>query len=141
MFAPSYLFLLPRVDLQPGKTFSQKLGMIDWLGNLIFVAGAVCLIMAIAFSGSEYAWDSGSAIALWVMAGVLLVAMVAVTVKPPFVTKENRLVPAHFFRNRVLLNLGVQMFLISGVMLAAVYYIPLFFAFARVSPLPPTPCS
>ncbi|KAK7995532.1 hypothetical protein PG990_014305 [Apiospora arundinis] len=131
VFAPSYLFLLPRVDLQPGKTFSQKLGMIDWLGNLIFVAGAVCLIMAIAFSGSEYAWDSGSAIALWVMAGVLLVTMVAVTVKPPFVTKENRLVPAHFFRNRVLLNLGVQMFLISGVMLAAVYYIPLFFAFAR----------
>ncbi|KAK8037942.1 major facilitator superfamily transporter [Apiospora phragmitis] len=131
MFAPSYLFLLPRVDLQPGKSFSRKLGMIDWLGNLIFVAGSTCLIMAIAFSGSEYAWDSGSSIALWVMSGVLLKVMVFITLKPPFVTKENRLVPAHFFRNPVLLNLGVQMFLVSGVMLAAVYYIPVFFAFSR----------
>ncbi|KAK8034599.1 azole resistance protein 1 [Apiospora rasikravindrae] len=131
VFAPSYLFLLPRVDLQPGKSFSQKLGMIDWLGNLVFVAGSTCLIMAIAFSGSEYAWDSGSSIALWVMSGVLLIVMVMITIRPPFVTKENRLVPAHFFRNPVLLNLGVQMFLVSGVMLAAVYYIPLFFAFSR----------
>jgi hypothetical protein len=30
-------------------------------------------------------------------------------------------------------NLGVQMFLVSGIMLSAVYYIPLYFAFTRVS--------
>lgn len=108
--------------------------MVDWLGNLIFVGGATCFIMAIAFGGSAYPWNSGSAITLWVMSGVLLIAMILVTIWHPFVTKENRLVPAHFFKNPILLNLGVQMFLISGVMLAAVYYIPLFFAFARVSP-------
>lgn len=88
--------------------------------------------MAISFSGSVYSWDSGSAITLWVMTGVLLIATIVLTLKHPFVTKESRLIPAHFFRSFHLVNLGLQMFFVSGIMLSGVYYVPLFFAFTKV---------
>ncbi|KAK2024716.1 MFS general substrate transporter [Colletotrichum zoysiae] len=131
VFSPAYLLLLPDICLQPGKTLAQKLRMIDWTGVVIFLGGAVCFTMAIAFSGLVYPWSSGSAIALWVMTGALLLATIAVTIWHPFVPKVNRLIPAEFFRNTELLNLQVQMYLVSGIFLAAVYYIPLFFAFAK----------
>lgn len=131
VFAPAYVFLLPEICLQPDKTLFQKFRMVDWIGIVVFLGGTVCFTMAIAFSGTLYPWDSGSAITLWVMTGLLLVATIAVTIWHPFIGKDYRLIPAEFFKNPIILNLLVQMYLVSGVFLAAVYYIPLFFAFTK----------
>lgn len=128
VFAPSYLILMPDICLQPTKTLRQRLRLVDWVGSTFFIAGAVCFTMAISFGGSTYPWSSGSAIALWVMTGVLLLATIALTIWHPFIDKSTRLIPAHFFRHFQLVNLGMQMFLCSGIMLSGVYYIPLFFA-------------
>jgi hypothetical protein len=106
--------------------------MLDGLGTLIFIGGSICFTMAITFSGLTYPWGSGSAIVLWVMTGVLLISTVAVTIWHPWSTRENRLIPAHFFRRPEIVNLGLQTFLASGVMLSGAYYIPLFFAFTDV---------
>ncbi|VUC35928.1 unnamed protein product [Clonostachys rosea] len=131
VFAPAYIFLLPNISLLAGKPLVQRLGMLDWVGTTIFIAGSVCFTMAITFSGLTYPWSSGSAIALWVMTGVLLLCTVAVTIWHPLSTKEGRLIPAHFFRRPEILNLALQTFLASGVMLSGAYYIPLFFAFTE----------
>ncbi|KAH9906347.1 MFS drug efflux transporter [Xylariomycetidae sp. FL2044] len=131
VFAPAYLFLLPNVSLQAGQPLRQRLGMIDWVGTTIFIGGSVCFTMAITFSGLTYPWSSGSAIALWTMTGVLLLCTVAVTIWHPLSTKETRLIPAHFFKRPEILNLGLQTFLASGVMLSGAYYIPLFFTFTE----------
>lgn len=132
VFAPAYIFLLPNVQLLAGKPLVQRLSMLDWVGTTIFIAGSVCFTMAITFSGLTYPWSSGSAIALWVMTGVLLLCTIAVTIWHPLSTKEGRLIPAHFFRRPEILNLALQTFLASGVMLSGAYYIPLFFAFTEV---------
>ncbi|CAG9956740.1 unnamed protein product [Clonostachys rosea f. rosea IK726] len=131
VFAPAYIFLLPNIQLLAGKPLVQRLSMLDWVGTTIFIAGSVCFTMAITFSGLTYPWSSGSAIALWVMTGVLLLCTIAVTIWHPLSTKEGRLIPAHFFRRPEILNLALQTFLASGVMLSGAYYIPLFFAFTE----------
>ncbi|KAF7681037.1 mfs drug efflux transporter [Alternaria burnsii] len=131
LFAPSYLWLLPGICLQPTKPLSQRLRQVDLIGTTVFLGGAVCFTMAISFSGSVYSWDSGSAITLWVMTGLLLIATIVLTLKHPLVTEESRLIPAHFFRSFHLVNLGLQMFFVSGIMLSGVYYVPLFFAFTK----------
>lgn len=105
----------------------------DWVASVVFIGGSICFTMAISFSGLTYPWRSGSTIALWVMTGVLLLTTIGLTILHPFATKESRLIPASFFKKFQLVNLGVQMFLVSGIMLSAVYYIPLYFAFTRVS--------
>ena len=51
------------------------------------------------------------------MTGVLLVVIVLLTILHPWVTKENRLYPAHFLRQPILVNLQLQVFLVSGIML------------------------
>ena len=91
--------------------------MVDWVGITIFAGGAVSFIMAITSNGGTYAWGSGSAITLWVVSGVCLAATVFLSYWHPLVAGEDRLIPVHFFRRPVLLNLAVQMFLVSGVML------------------------
>ncbi|GES65987.1 major facilitator superfamily domain, general substrate transporter [Aspergillus terreus] len=130
-FAPSYLFLVPIVDPKPGKTMAEKCRMVDWVMTATFLAGSACLVMAITFGGTLYAWSSGNEIALWVVAGVLLIVGIIVAKLHPGVDKDYRLYPAHFLRRPILINLQVQMFLVSGIVLAMTYYIPLFFQFIR----------
>lgn len=91
--------------------------MIDWVMTTTFLAGAACLVMAITFGGTLYSWGSGNEISLWVVAGVLLIVCIAVAKFHPGVDKKNRLYPAHFLRRPILVNLQVQMFLVSGIVL------------------------
>ena len=132
VFAPGYIFLLPHTHVDSVKTLSQKLRMIDWIGIIFFLGGCTDLIVAITFVGSAYDWHSGTAIALWTVAGVLLVVTIVVSLWHPGVAAEDRLLPVHFFTNLEQLNLALQMFLSSGVMLGTVYYIPLYFSFTKV---------
>ncbi|KAJ6172827.1 hypothetical protein N7470_001894 [Penicillium chermesinum] len=130
-FAPAYLFLIPSVDPKPDKTLAEKCGMVDWIMTTTFLAGSACLVMAITFGGTLYPWNSGNEIALWVVAGALLIVCIFVAKYHPGVHKDDRLYPAHFLRRPIMINLQVQMFLVSGIVLAMTYYIPLFFQFVR----------
>ena len=111
--------------------FLQKLKKLDWIAMIVFFAGTTCFTCAVSFGGSVYAFKSGPEIVFWVMAGTLLIAMAFVTVYHPLVSKEHRLYPGHFLRRPVLVNLQLQLFIITGVMLGTAYYIPLYFQFTR----------
>ncbi|KAB8071006.1 major facilitator superfamily domain-containing protein [Aspergillus leporis] len=109
VFAPSYLFLIPSVDPQPSKSWAEKCRMVDWIMTTTFLVGSASLVMAVTFGGTLYPWSSRNKISLWVVMGVLLIICVAVAKFHP----------------------GLQMFLVSSIVLAMTYYIPLFFQFIR----------
>lgn len=131
VFAPIYFLTLPQIDFGANLSLMQKLAKMDWIGMVVFFAGATCLTMAISFGGTTYAWNSGSEIAFWVVSGVLLIVMIAITIRPILVSKADRLYPGHFVRKPELVNLQLQLFLVTGVMMGTAYYIPLYFQFAR----------
>ncbi|EFW22347.1 conserved hypothetical protein [Coccidioides posadasii str. Silveira] len=131
VFAPGYLWLLPKIDPQQGKSFKGKCRMIDWIMTVVFLAGCACFTMAINFGGVIYAWNSNPEIALWAVTAILLVATIFLMHFHPGVTKENRLYPAHFLKRLILVNMQLQIFLSSGIILTMTYYIPLFFQFLR----------
>lgn len=120
IFAPAYLFLLPSYDFRAGTSLMNKLKIMDWIAMAIFFAGTTCFTMAVNFGGTTYAWNSGSEIVLWVLSGVLLIVMAAVTIYHPLVSAENKLYPSHFLKRPVLVNLQVQLLLVSGVMLVRI---------------------
>ena len=93
--------------------------MIDWIMTTIFLAGSACLIMAITFGGILYDWNFGKEIALWVVTCVFLVISIFVAKFHPRVHKDHRLYPVYFFKRPVLINLQVQMFLVSGIVLVS----------------------
>ncbi|KAE8347844.1 hypothetical protein BDV24DRAFT_157322 [Aspergillus arachidicola] len=115
VFAPSYLFLVPSVDPQSSKSWAEKCRRIDWIMMTMFLAGSASLVMAITSAARC----------------VLLVVCIVLARYHPGMDKDNRLYPAHFFKRPILVNLQLQMFLVSGIVLAMTYYIPLFFQFIR----------
>ena len=131
MLSPGYLWSLPAVDFQPDLPFVSKLKQMDWLGILVYLAGTSCFTLALTFGGSVFEWSSPAEIVFWVFSGVLLIVITALTVYHPLVAKKDRLYPGHFLRRPLIINLQIQIFLLSGVNLTVAYYIPLYFQFTR----------
>ncbi|KAL0930633.1 MFS transporter [Colletotrichum truncatum] len=67
-------------DQDANKTLKQKLKEFDVLGLTIFFACMICLLLALQWGGSEYAWGSGPMIALLVLFAALLIAFIVVQI-------------------------------------------------------------
>ncbi|WQF87797.1 Putative major facilitator superfamily, MFS transporter superfamily [Colletotrichum destructivum] len=130
-FAPVYFLLFPSVDPHPTKTLAEKFRLVDWVNAVVFLAGSACLTVVLTFGGVVYPFRSGTVIALWTVTGVLLVAFIVMLKMHPLVSKENRLYPVHFFKQQTLINMQLQVFLSSGIVLAMTYFIPLYFQFVK----------
>jgi MFS family permease len=94
---------------------------IDYWGALTLAAGAVPLLLAFSWAGTQYAWGSAQII------GLLIVAVLILTV---FVVVETRVVepvitPA-LFRNSIFTVSVVATFLLAAGMFGAILYLPLF---------------
>ncbi|KAF4990931.1 hypothetical protein FGRMN_8169 [Fusarium graminum] len=131
IFAPAYFILFPNLDPNPAKTIAEKLRLVDWINAFVFLAGSACLTVALTFGGVVYSFDSGTIIALWTVTGILLIAFIVLLKAHPLVNKENRLYPLHFFKQWTLVNMQIQVFLSSGIILAMTYYVPLYFQFIK----------
>jgi hypothetical protein len=57
------------------KPFAQKLQLLGWLGTFLFIFALTPFILALQFA-AQYGWNSTSSIAMWVLAGVSLIAFV-----------------------------------------------------------------
>jgi hypothetical protein len=79
------IFLLMRSELVRGRASapageSRRLGyisglrIIDWPGMITFILGVGCVVLAIQWGGTSYAWNSAATIAPLVIGGVLCVA-------------------------------------------------------------------
>ena len=79
----------------------------------------------LTFGGVIYPFSSGIVIALWTITGVLLVVFIITLKFHPLVTKENRLYPMHFFKQPTLINMQLQVFLSSGIILVSYLRSPL----------------
>ncbi|SPJ78277.1 probable DHA14-like major facilitator; ABC transporter [Fusarium torulosum] len=131
IFAPVYFLLFPNFNPRPTESVAEKLRLIDWVNALVFLTGSACLTLALTFGGVVYPFNSGTIIALYTVTGILCVAFIVLLKIHPFVTKENRLYPLHFFEQWSLVNMQLQVFLSSGIVLAMTYYVPLYFQFIK----------
>ncbi|KAK2009491.1 MFS general substrate transporter [Colletotrichum eremochloae] len=129
--APILIFILPSIDFAKGQSAKQRLSTIDWLGLTVWTGWCVAFFMAITFGGNLFEWDSYSMIILWVFVGVLAVGFYLTHKFYPFVDKESRLYPSHLLRNFKLGILQVATFSASAAVYIPIYYLPLYFQFAR----------
>lgn len=131
LFAPVYLWLLPRFDPQVGRSLPSRVYEFDMLGAVLSIGVLVCTIMAINFGGALYPWNSGQIISLFVVAGVLLILFALQQRFAICTRKADRILPAHLLLNRE----AVLLFILSCAANAGgyvpLYYIPLYFQFTR----------
>lgn len=131
LVSPIYIFVFPPRNPAPELSNKEKLASIDWLGIILNAAVLVLFIITLCFGGSTYAWNSAGSIALWVVFGVCLIALVVQQAFSILTTEENRTFPVHFLRSRTMVLLFVASGGAGAALTVTLYYIPLFFQFTR----------
>ncbi|KAK5112775.1 hypothetical protein LTR62_003873 [Meristemomyces frigidus] len=106
-----------------GLTWRQQLGKLDLLGQLFLFPCIICLLLALQWGGSTYAWNDGRTIALFTIFAALLVAFVVVQV----FTQKTATIPAALVKSRSMLAGMWLTFCISATMLIFSYFLPTWF--------------
>ncbi|KAF7310094.1 Iron permease [Mycena indigotica] len=111
-----------RVRSPPGS-IQSKLAQVDWLGNLIVIAGTTLAIVGLTFGGIRFPWASAQVLAPLVIGFVLLIVFGFYEVY--LVTDPVRpTTPADIMSNRTSLG-GLLGTAIHGlVSVALIYYLP-----------------
>jgi len=134
--APVLLFLIPAFDALKGTSFSGRLRKVDWVGVVLLCGSITSLVLGLQFGGNQYPWNSGQVIGLFVAFGVLLILFAgSQTLYMPSQTKERRIFPIEMIFNRTTLLLFILTGTGATTCFIAIYYIPLYFQFTRVSPI------
>ncbi|OQO01448.1 hypothetical protein B0A48_13003 [Cryoendolithus antarcticus] len=131
LLSPVYLFVFPSFSLRPKEPIVAKLKALDWTGAALNGATFVLFMIALTFSGSTYAWNSGPAIALWVIWVAVLMIFILQQAFAVFTTPVDRIFPVHFLKSKELVLLYICTSCAAAANAATLYYIPLFFSFTH----------
>jgi MFS family permease len=100
--------------------FKQKVAQLDPIGTLFFLPGNACLLLALQWGGSTYAWRDARIIVLLVLAILSFTCFVVVQIwKQEFAT-----VPPRIIKQRSIFAGACFTFCAGGAMLSAAYYLP-----------------
>ncbi|KZT20495.1 putative MFS multidrug transporter [Neolentinus lepideus HHB14362 ss-1] len=122
-----FILHIPPSKAAPVTGFTEKMKRLDPLGILVFLPSMVCLLLALQWGGTAYAWGSGRIIALFVVFVVLIITFVVIQIWH----KENATVPPRIFMQRSILS-GFLFALAAGsAMIPLVYFLPIWFQAIR----------
>lgn len=106
-----------------------RLRTVDLTGTVLLIGFFLTLLMGINFGGLVYEWNSGSIIALFVLAGVLFVMFSLQQTFAVLTTKQTRAFPIHFWKSFDLTNVFIQECCSSTINFIPTFFIPLYFQF------------
>jgi MFS family permease len=115
---------IPNQKLEPrADTFLGKVQQLDILGNLVSIPAIICLVLALQWAGTVYAWSNARIIVLFVLGGLLWIVFVALQVWK----KEAATVAPRVVKHRSVL--GAMWFALfnNAGMMVMVYYLPIWF--------------
>jgi hypothetical protein len=116
-------FTPPSTGAKQKKPFREQLTQFDLPGTAVFLPGVVCILLALQWGGSKYAWGNGRIIALFILGGLLLTAFVVVQ----FWKGEAATVPPRVFKNRNVWGSSWFVVALGGAFFVMIYYIPIWF--------------
>ncbi|KAL4937375.1 hypothetical protein BDV06DRAFT_74773 [Aspergillus oleicola] len=118
-------FLIP--DSARKDSFRTNLKRIDYFGIIASSIGIIFLLIPISGGGSYFKWDSPMVISMFVIGGISLIAFFFIEWKVAILP----MLPVEFFKNKVIVALFLQSFLLGAVYQANLYYLPLYYQNAR----------
>ena len=125
------IICVPSHSLARNIPVLQRLARMDPVGVLFNMAAPILFAIAATFSGPIWAWGSGASIAAWVVFGVVFAAWILQQHFCVLTTPEERAFPMHMLPRLDLLPIWIASGCSGAAYAVTLYYIPLFFAFAR----------
>ncbi|KAL5001533.1 major facilitator superfamily domain-containing protein [Aspergillus recurvatus] len=114
-------FLIP--DTAAKDSFRTNLKRIDYFGIIASSIGIIFLLIPISGGGSYFEWDSPMVISMLVIGGLSLITFFFIEWKIAVLP----MLPMEFFKNKVIVALFLQSFLLGAVYQAYLYYLPLYY--------------
>ncbi|KAI9792094.1 MAG: MFS sugar transporter [Peltula sp. TS41687] len=101
----------------------QRLKYFDPWGTAVFLPAIICLLLALQWGGSKYAWGNGRIIALLVLFGVLLIPFITLQ----FFQKDRGTLPPRIMKQRSVAAACFYSFATGSSFLLMVFYLPIWF--------------
>lgn len=101
----------------------QQIAQLDPFGLACFLPSIVCLLLALQWGGSTYAWSDGRIIALLVLFAFLITVFIAIQILKP----DTATVPPRVFKQRSIAAGFWYSICTGGSMIVLVYFLPLWF--------------
>lgn len=113
-------FQLPnKKTASASMTLWEQLRMMDLEGTGLFIPGIICLLLALQWGGTKFAWSNGRIIALFILFGVLIIGFIAVQI-----WKQDRAtVPPRIFKNRNVWGSAFFAAFLGAAFFVMVYYV------------------
>lgn len=106
-----------------GATAREKIQQLDPFGTLAFLPAIVCLVLALQWGGTNYAWSDGRIIALLVLFVVLIAAFVVIQ----WWQQENATIRPRVFLQRSIASGFVYAVCVGAGMISLGYFVPIWF--------------
>jgi len=117
------LFVLKTPPSKNTDTIKQQIIKLDPLGTLVLLPAVVCLLLALQWGGTTYAWANARIIVLFILSGILSSIFVFIQFK----SGDNATIPIRIIKQRSILA-GAYFSIVSpGSMMVIVYFLPLYF--------------
>ncbi|OQD93726.1 hypothetical protein PENSOL_c030G06826 [Penicillium solitum] len=113
-------------------TWAERIRKFDPMGTTLFLPAIVCLLLALQWGGTIYAWNSWRIIVLFCFFAVLIVLFSVAQ----YTQKENATVPRHILSRRTVWSAVFYSFCVGAAFLSSVYFLPFWFqAVKNASPV------
>ncbi|KAK5987040.1 MFS-type efflux pump MFS1 [Cladobotryum mycophilum] len=117
------LFRNPKNQELVPMSFKEKLLSMDLVGFIILVPSTVCLLLALQWGGTTFAWGNARIIVLLILSVVLFGAFISVQAYK----KTKATLPIHVLRQRSVSLSIVYAFCMGGSIFLVEYYLPIWF--------------
>ncbi|KAI8982712.1 iron permease [Trametes punicea] len=107
----------------PEGSMREKLARIDWLGNLIIIAGTTLALLALTWGGIRFPWSSAHVLAPLIIGLILILVFF---IYENFVPKEPT-TPLDILQNRTALSGNLATFLHGIITMSTMFYLPVYF--------------
>ncbi|CRL29292.1 Siderophore transporter, RhtX/FptX family [Penicillium camemberti] len=104
--------------------FQSEIARFDLAGTFIFISATICLLLALSWGGTTYAWDNACIIALLTVAGGLCCTFIGVE----YWMKDSAIIPLRLLRKP---SIGAA--ILFGLCLGGVFFVNVFYILNGVS--------
>ena len=113
------LFFKAPKSIKVKTTIKNTMSQLDLLGNLFFLPGVICVLLALQWGGTKYPWNNGRIIALFVLFGVLMIVFAGLQKYQG----EKATVPLRLIKNRNVWGAAFFSFALGSSFFSMVYYV------------------
>lgn len=131
---PVYISMLPSVDPRPGASAHERLREIDFLGAALMIVAVTTFVIGLNLGGVVYAWSSPAEISAFVVSELATLLFGLQQWLCIITTKSRRIFPVEILAGghaRTTLIMFCTTAAGGAGIFVPVYFIPLFFQFAR----------